>query len=698
MATDPAKPAWKHGRPFRLGELEVLPASGELRGPGGRERLRPLLMDILLRLAAEPGEVVKRETLLEDVWPRRMVNDEVLSRAIAELRTALGDDARVARYIETLPKLGYRLVAKVEPGAPDGAPAQPRAAAPAWRRRAALGAIAATALAIAWWIARPQEPPVAEVSGLARKLVSARPFTSDPGLELTPRFSPDGSRVAFALAEGGESRIVVQSVDGVQREFIGGRAGVTRLSPVFLSDGRRVAYWKGDGADCAIVEHDLATTLERSLLDCELAPRSRFDISPDGRWLVFSGGARRQHPAALWVMEIDRGKPVSLTAPEPGSGDDLYPRFSPDGTRIAFYRGSESHRAPWVVTRGEPASARAAAKFEGLSYGLAWLGPGGPLLAAADWFGFRALNTVDIARGEALLVGARGARFPDVGPRGEIVYENAVYSANLWRLGTASVAEPVVLWNSTRYTGQAEFSPNGTRVVFASNRDGSDAIYVAPLDGAPKRVAGDAQFRYLRPHWSSDGRSILATRAPASGAPGQEAVRVPADGGTPQVLAGPGREVIDVREGGDGRLYWGELSGYAMRLMRAPLAGGAPERLALPLVAQYQIGSGRIAFVQPQLAALTVCRLETLACEPSGLEIAPDDTYHWALGPRSVFARAHAQGTPKLVRYDLAARTVSRSWDFAPGGAGTSIAVSPDEKTLLVAREEGPAIDLMIAR
>src|SRR6478609_2768574 len=107
------KTSWKRDRPFRLGDLEVRPGSGEIRGWHGVQRVRPLLMDLLLRLAAEPGAVVRRETLLEEVWPRRMVNDEVLSRAMTELRAILGDDVKNARYVETLPKIGYRLVAPI---------------------------------------------------------------------------------------------------------------------------------------------------------------------------------------------------------------------------------------------------------------------------------------------------------------------------------------------------------------------------------------------------------------------------------------------------------------------------------------------------------------------------------------------------------------------------------------------------------
>ena len=155
-----------------------------------------------------------------------MVNDEGLSRAIAELRMALGDDARDARYGVTLPKIGYRLLASVgEPSAASALPAgvsAPPAATPAPRRTLPWVAGAfALALAVAAWIAvdRSREVPGAD---LERKLLGARPFTSDPGRELHPRFSHDGKLVAFALVTPpNESRIVVQSVGDSARRVIG---------------------------------------------------------------------------------------------------------------------------------------------------------------------------------------------------------------------------------------------------------------------------------------------------------------------------------------------------------------------------------------------------------------------------------------------------------------------------------------------
>ena len=688
---------------FRLGDLEVRPDSGEVHGPRGTVRLRPLLVEILLRLAAEPGAVVRRETLLEEVWPRRMVNDEVLSRAIAELRTALGDDARAARYIETLPKIGYRLVATVagvEQEAVSQAPVAGTQESPRPVRRLVPAAWLLPAIAIVGVIAAAfvMLRTAADRDHLGPTLAAARVFTSDPALEIGPRFSPDGRHIAFALGAGSETRIVVQRIDDSSRRLVGtGRELL--LSPVFFPDGERLAIWRRVAGECAIVEHDLRTGRERRLIDCTLSPRARFDLSPDGKRIVFAGQLHPQTPTGLWLADVDAGgAPRALTSPEAGNGEDAFPRFSPDGRRIAFFRGNESHRQPWVVdlaSRG----ARRLGQIDGLSYGMAWLGPKGPLIAAADWFGFRALNVIDTESGEARLLGARGARFPDVGPGGAIAWEHAQYTSNLWLL--APGAEPRELWPTTRYTSQPEFSPDGRSVTFASNRDGTDAIYVAPLDGAPRRIAFGDAYRYMRPHWSADGRSVHAVRVTLgpAGRAIQEAVRISTDGAGAEVLALQGI-VGDVRESADGRwLVWSLHSAHALQLWRAPRDDhSASERLALPPVTHYHVNADWLVFAQPQIKRLTACRLDTLACSPMEVQLGDGDLYQWSLGSRSLFVRTLAAGRAVVARYDLATGRQVGTVDAAPAATGTSLAVDPDERLLIVAREAGPTVDLMLAR
>jgi TolB-like protein/DNA-binding winged helix-turn-helix (wHTH) protein/Flp pilus assembly protein TadD len=101
---------------FQLGALRIDPQDGQVAGPGGREKLDPKVMDVLLMLAQRAGHIVLREDLLAKLWPNMIVTDDVLSRCIYELRRQLsqaGGDERLRALIETVPKRGYRLNGEV---------------------------------------------------------------------------------------------------------------------------------------------------------------------------------------------------------------------------------------------------------------------------------------------------------------------------------------------------------------------------------------------------------------------------------------------------------------------------------------------------------------------------------------------------------------------------------------------------------
>ncbi len=100
---------------FQLGKWKVYPDQGQLVGVNVQTHLEPKVMEVLLYLAERQGQVVRRDDLINDVWHGTIVSDEVLSRAISLLRTSLGDDRMTPSYIQTLPKVGYRLLMEVAP-------------------------------------------------------------------------------------------------------------------------------------------------------------------------------------------------------------------------------------------------------------------------------------------------------------------------------------------------------------------------------------------------------------------------------------------------------------------------------------------------------------------------------------------------------------------------------------------------------
>jgi adenylate cyclase len=100
---------------FQLGEWRVFPDQGLLEGADGQVHLEPKVMDVLVCLARYQDRVVKRDELINEVWGGIPVTDEVLSRAISVLRTRLGDNRMTPSFIQTLPKVGYRLLMPVTP-------------------------------------------------------------------------------------------------------------------------------------------------------------------------------------------------------------------------------------------------------------------------------------------------------------------------------------------------------------------------------------------------------------------------------------------------------------------------------------------------------------------------------------------------------------------------------------------------------
>ena len=145
-----------NGGDFRLHDWIVYPSLNRLTRISDREgieiQIEPKHMDVLVHLASQAGEVVSKESLLASTWNRQYVADTVLTRAVAELRRALGDDAHDPQFIETIPRRGYRLIASVE-STPSSRPA---VCVTTWLL---VAGTATLGFAVGWKLARPSRGP-----------------------------------------------------------------------------------------------------------------------------------------------------------------------------------------------------------------------------------------------------------------------------------------------------------------------------------------------------------------------------------------------------------------------------------------------------------------------------------------------------------------------------------------------------------
>lgn len=174
------RPKAEGDAPLRVGEWRVEVRANEIWRGADKVKLEPKVMQVLCFLARRPGSVVSREELEAAAWPRMVVTSDAVTGTIIKLRKALGDDARRPRYIETVSKSGYRLIAQVGRGS-TAAPASPPSAQP--RRRPLVPLLLILVLVAAggiWLLLGDGEPPA---SG---PIASVLALDQKPGIAVLP--------------------------------------------------------------------------------------------------------------------------------------------------------------------------------------------------------------------------------------------------------------------------------------------------------------------------------------------------------------------------------------------------------------------------------------------------------------------------------------------------------------------------------
>jgi DNA-binding winged helix-turn-helix (wHTH) protein/tetratricopeptide (TPR) repeat protein len=165
LKTDSYNRASPSMAPFTIGDWLVEPELNTFRRGDRAIRVEPKVMEICVRLAEARGSVVSKAELLDSVWAGAIVEDDALTRVISELRRTLGDDARQPRFVETIPKRGYRLLVEVAPLLRSSPPARTRS-----NLKLAGGVLALVAIAGAFAFFRPRPQAIA----------SSRPAATDP--------------------------------------------------------------------------------------------------------------------------------------------------------------------------------------------------------------------------------------------------------------------------------------------------------------------------------------------------------------------------------------------------------------------------------------------------------------------------------------------------------------------------------------
>jgi len=438
---------------------------------------------------------------------------------------------------------------------------------------AVAAAAAAGLVAFMWPGAQPAPDPV----WIADQL------TAYPGAERDPAFSPDGTLLAYSRTtndgSGRAANLVVRNVDTGAEVWLTDGAGLDR-GPAWSRDGRWIAFTRiaDDGPQIMVVP---ASGGEPRAVSPAAARQWHVEWTPDSRSLLYSRPVDGT-ALAIWSLLIETGEARQLTEPPRGSKGDLFPRYSPDGSTLAFVRAAGPDHAIYLLRDG-----RLTALPEGgagIYRGIAWSGDGRTIVFSRATRPQQPglLWRVDAdgrSPARPLSEGAiAGARPVIAANGGALVYERLFERTEIYggRLDDPTTLSTPVLTSST-VEAAPRFSPDGRRIVFASARSGWVEIWTADADGSDARRLSHRRTRAGIADWSPDGSTVVFG---AVGKRGQDIFLIDVDSGRETALVERRGSDLMPRYSPDGdEVYFTSNFTGRFEIWKAPVSGGEPEQV-----------------------------------------------------------------------------------------------------------------------
>jgi Tol biopolymer transport system component len=588
------------------------------------------------------------------------------------------------------------------------APAQPSTRRSRPARIAAIAVVVAGVLGLAtaamiWWRPTPAAPVA---------LIPV-PLTTLPGWEDSPSFSPDASQIAFDWAPDPirGSDVYVQLTNGTGTRLRLANDGAFRANPAWSPDGKQIALWRAQ-AFLGELTLSLISPLggpERQLISWIGRP-SRIAWSPDGRWLAISPVSPRTGvDGGIELVSPNTGERISWVAIDPAFVGSAEPAFSPDGHRLAYTRTTGDFTGEVNIVAvgadGKPAGVPAPLGYKGQELHSPVWTPDGESLLLVDGSSSSNGGVVRVpiaAPGQAQrIAGLDHAITLAISHDGtKLVFARGGDNDDIYRIDLHDPSKSGPFAQSTLWDGGAEYSPDGRRIAFGSNRGGAREIWVMDADGS--NALPLTSFNGPVPgtsRWSPDSRELAFDGRPDGNS---DIFIVAADGGgVRQLTKTPGEDARPAWST-DGRwIFFSSNRSGRSEIWKMPSQGGEATQITR--------NGGSAAIAAPDGVHLFYKRpsdsgpIHQIGIDGNGdVEIVSEPTYatlpFTATRSGLWFVSLPSSARPYLSVRQLrfSDRTIVDAAKITERPDGLALSISPDERYALLTKLDTSGSDLLL--
>lgn len=512
---------------FRLGRCEVNPSDNSLSFydtesmAGSKERvsIQPKFIEVLSYLARQFPKVVTREELIDNIWEgNSYVGSKALTNAIWHLRKHLNQGASGEQVIETVRKMGYRLL--VEPEFNDAdlvdEPDLLQQAQARIKRLVLVNRriVFATSFCLTLFVAvlghHLYQDSIRYVPTIKQNLTTAA------GSELYPAVSPDGRWLVYGSR--GSNKYASLYLKDLQNPAETPKrltsTTTAEIRAVWSPDGSALYYGSEHRSEdkCYLTKLNLDSNEALKLGNC-YTYSSAIDIAPDASRLVYIWDGGEGFGSGLYELSLtaEKEKPKRLSCIENCSYRDRDIAFSPDGSWLAVARrfGNISEDI-FILHTQTLEEQRLTFGLEDIR-GLSWHQDSERLIFSTENSGVRNGYIVGIDDKQILPLEVEGMSYPRSIPNSEeLVYSNYMrdYQVASFALEQSIPTATFPLLQVEYSYRNPDYSPVTERIVYVSNETGFNEIWSSDADGNQRRQHTDLKRRVAYPSWSHDGTKV----------------------------------------------------------------------------------------------------------------------------------------------------------------------------------------------